>query len=153
MPRTTDRVLRLLGLLLGLLLLPGWTCGTSLTKNPGFDLWCGDELCAWKVEAGSIRRIPTWHRSDFGVELLGEETVLSQLVHTSVTCFFVELQVQREEGASPQGWPAPQGRSSSQPAQAFADGVEGLLQDRVAAQRPLSHSPSFSQPAPSGRER
>lgn len=89
---------RLLVILLALLVLPGWDCGDPVVKNPGFDLWCGDALCAWTVEAGSVRRVPTWHRSDFGAELVGGEVVLSQLAHTSATCFVIELQAQRDPG-------------------------------------------------------
>ncbi len=98
MKARNQQLLRLGVLLLAVVVLPGWDCGGPLLTNPGFDLWCGDTLCAWKVEAGSIRRVPTWHRSDFGVELLGGETVLSQLVHTNVECLVVELQAQRDPG-------------------------------------------------------
>jgi hypothetical protein len=49
-------------------------CGQVL-RDPGFDLWCGDELCAWKVKYGEIRKIPTWHEGDSGVELLGESAI------------------------------------------------------------------------------
>lgn len=43
-------------------------CGT-VTRDPGFDLWCGESLCAWKLERGSVARAPTWHDGDLGVEL------------------------------------------------------------------------------------
>ena len=45
------------------------TCGGDVTRDPGFDLWCGDALCAWKLERGEVRRAPTWHDGDYGVEL------------------------------------------------------------------------------------
>lgn len=53
-------------------------CGEVL-RDPGYDLWCGDELCAWKLERGEIKRVPTWHAGDSGVELVGTDTAISQL--------------------------------------------------------------------------
>jgi hypothetical protein len=53
-------------------------CGQAL-RDPSYDLWCGEELCAWKVERGDIKRVPTWHRGDSGVELLGSDAAISQL--------------------------------------------------------------------------
>jgi hypothetical protein len=53
-------------------------CGEVL-RDPGYDLWCGDELCAWKVERGEIKRVPTWHEGDSGVELVGPDTAIAQL--------------------------------------------------------------------------
>jgi hypothetical protein len=53
-------------------------CGQAL-RDPGYDLWCGDELCAWKVERGEIKRVATWHEGDAGVELLGTDTAIAQL--------------------------------------------------------------------------
>jgi hypothetical protein len=54
--------------------------GCSGTADSGFDLWCGDSLCSWNTEAGSIRRVPTWHEKDYGVELVERGTILSQEV-------------------------------------------------------------------------
>jgi hypothetical protein len=53
-------------------------CGKAL-RDPGYDLWCGDDLCAWKVERGEIKRVATWHEGDSGVELVGTDTAISQL--------------------------------------------------------------------------
>jgi hypothetical protein len=53
-------------------------CGQAL-RDPGYDLWCGDDLCAWKVERGEIKRVPTWHEGDAGVELVGTDTAIAQL--------------------------------------------------------------------------
>jgi hypothetical protein len=52
-------------------------CG-AITRDPGFDLWCSDALCAWKVERGAIRRVPTWHEADSGVELVDPGTAIEQ---------------------------------------------------------------------------
>lgn len=53
-------------------------CGGDAVKDPGFDLWCGDTLCAWTLERGHIDRVPTWHEGDSGVSL-GDDTAISQL--------------------------------------------------------------------------
>lgn len=53
-------------------------CGEIL-EDSGFDLWCGPGLCKWQVESGEIRKVPTWHEGDAGVELLGTEAKISQL--------------------------------------------------------------------------
>ena len=53
-------------------------CGRVL-RDPGFDLWCGEDLCSWKVVRGDVARAPTWHASDAGVELVGEDAAISQL--------------------------------------------------------------------------
>jgi hypothetical protein len=58
--------------------LMGAKCGESLVKDPGFELWCGETLCAWKVEEGQILKTATWHERDHGVELLGSAVHLSQ---------------------------------------------------------------------------
>ncbi|MCE9578124.1 MAG: hypothetical protein K8W52_33670 [Deltaproteobacteria bacterium] len=52
-------------------------CG-SIIKDPGFDLWCGDRLCDWKTERGKVAQVPTWHEGDDGVELVGDDVVISQ---------------------------------------------------------------------------
>ena len=53
-------------------------CGGGITRDPGFDLWCGDALCAWKIERGEVRRAATWHAEDVGVELLDADTAIEQ---------------------------------------------------------------------------
>ncbi len=53
-------------------------CGEAL-RDPGYDLWCGDDLCAWKLERGEIKRVATWHEGDSGVELVGTDTAIAQL--------------------------------------------------------------------------
>ncbi len=52
-------------------------CGQVL-KDPGFDLWCGDTLCAWKLERGTIERAPTWHEKDAGVAFTGDDDAIEQ---------------------------------------------------------------------------
>jgi hypothetical protein len=53
-------------------------CGQAL-RDSGFDLWCGDQLCAWKVERGDVARVPTWNKGDPGVELVGDDVAIEQL--------------------------------------------------------------------------
>lgn len=86
--------------LVSLTLLPGWECGEPILDDPGFDLWCGDKLCSWEVGPGTVRRVPTWHRSDYGVELVGDPVVLRQdsaVTSAESTCFLVELQADRDD--------------------------------------------------------
>jgi len=52
--------------------------GGPVLRDPGFDLWCGDELCSWKVVRGDVRRVGTWHAGDSGIELLGGDSAISQ---------------------------------------------------------------------------
>lgn len=68
-------------------------CGQVL-RDPGFDLWCGEELCSWKVVRGEVRRAPTWHASDSGVELAGPDAAISQLAPVTSgdgSCIHFEL--------------------------------------------------------------
>ena len=52
-------------------------CG-QVIKDPGFDLWCGDRLCDWKIEKGDAQRVPTWHDGDDGVEMVGDDVLITQ---------------------------------------------------------------------------
>lgn len=89
-------------LLSALLILGAWECGPPpLTTDHGFDIWCGKQLCAWSVDRGSIKRAPTWHRSDFGVELVGDPVVLSQHLKVSdARCLQFHLQADRDDGVT-----------------------------------------------------
>jgi hypothetical protein len=53
-------------------------CGTVI-RDSAFDLWCGEELCAWKVTRGEIKRVSTWNEGDSGVELVGADVAIQQL--------------------------------------------------------------------------
>ncbi len=53
-------------------------CGQVL-RDPGFDLWCGDKLCSWKLVRGDAKRVDTWHDGDSGVELVGDDAAIAQL--------------------------------------------------------------------------
>lgn len=76
-------------------------CGT-ITRDPGFDLWCGDALCAWKLERGDIRRAATWHAEDAGVELVDPDTAIEQFTpvdHRDGTCIRFDLITDVDENA------------------------------------------------------
>jgi hypothetical protein len=76
------------------------SCSPPLNQDPGFDLWCGNRLCAWNLEYGAVQRVPTWHRSDFGASLIGAKVSMWQdLNHAStVDCFKITLQADKDEG-------------------------------------------------------
>lgn len=53
-------------------------CTGDLLHDSGFDMWCGEQLCSWKVERGEALQVATWHESDLGVDLVGDDVVLTQ---------------------------------------------------------------------------
>lgn len=53
-------------------------CNGDVLSDPNFHIWCGESLCSWKTDVGSVRRVPTWHPNDFGVELVDAPTQISQ---------------------------------------------------------------------------
>jgi hypothetical protein len=61
-------------------------CDEELLDDATFRLWCGDALCAWKLESGHVRKAPTWHENDFGIELVDTPTVISQELKKSARC-------------------------------------------------------------------
>lgn len=82
--------------------LPGYNGCEPVLQNNGFDLWCGDTLCYWQVEKGSVDRVPTWHNGDYGVELEGGDTAISQLRDISasnIQCLRFDLVAKIEETA------------------------------------------------------
>lgn len=42
-----------------------------------FDSWCGELLCGWELDVGSIEPVRTWHPDDLGVSLLERPTQIS----------------------------------------------------------------------------
>ena len=88
-------------LLLALSQLGATECGTVI-DDPGFDLWCGDSLCAWKVVRGDAQRAATWHSADSGVALLGDDSAIQQLApvtSTDGTCIRFDLVANVDETA------------------------------------------------------
>jgi hypothetical protein len=84
----------LLLLLAALPALMGLECGESLTRDPEFQLWCGDRLCDWSTDQGAIRRVPTWNSNDFGVEMVSDTVAISQvsnITNFDATCIDFDL--------------------------------------------------------------
>lgn len=77
------------------------SCGDPILENNGFDLWCGDQLCFWEIEAGQAVKIPTWHEADFGVELVGNSAAISQQsrIGSGIECLRVRAVANIEETA------------------------------------------------------
>ncbi len=76
-------------------------CG-EITRDPGFDLWCGDSLCAWKLERGNIKEVPTWNAGDPGVQLVGSDVAIEQLTpvdSTDGTCIEFDMIANVDESA------------------------------------------------------
>ena len=76
-------------------------CG-QVIRDPGFDLWCGDKLCTWKVVRGDVKRVDTWHEGDSGVELVGDDAAIAQLSpvnHHDGTCIQFDFVANVDEDA------------------------------------------------------
>lgn len=99
---------RVLLLIVGLMALTflraeGGGCDSTIVGDPTMDMWCGKTLCAWTLEKGQIQRVATWHRSDYGVGLVGDEVVLSQLSSQSLhdtDCLEFRLQADHDDGVN-----------------------------------------------------
>jgi hypothetical protein len=79
-------------------------CGNVIT-DPGFDLWCGQDLCKWKTERGEIRSVPTWNEADPGVELVGDDVAIEQFTDVNSQdgdCIKFDMLVDVELGAEVQ---------------------------------------------------
>jgi len=77
-------------------------CNGGITRDPGFDLWCGPTLCAWKIERGKVLRAPTWHDADIGVELIEPGTAIEQFTPANShdgTCIRFDLVADVDENA------------------------------------------------------
>jgi hypothetical protein len=72
--RTTSVIAAGLALFLG-----GATDCGQIISDRGFDLWCGESLCTWVLEKGEVKPAATWHDSDSGVEMVGDDVAISQL--------------------------------------------------------------------------
>jgi hypothetical protein len=76
-------------------------CTGDVLHDPGFDIWCGDELCSWDVEKGEVRKVATWHDGDPGVDLVGDEAAISQLADSPpVDCLRFSLVADVSEDAT-----------------------------------------------------
>jgi hypothetical protein len=57
----------------------GADCEGNVLSDPTFRDWCGDALCKWTTDSGTIQRVPTWNANDFGVSLVDSGTQISQV--------------------------------------------------------------------------
>jgi hypothetical protein len=64
--------------LTGVTVLSGYGCNDDLLADPGFDIWCGDQLCTWEVEHGKVGKAATWDAMDEGAALAGPRAAISQ---------------------------------------------------------------------------
>lgn len=88
-----NRTWAVLGTMAFMLSQLGDNCGGNYVEDSQFQLWKSEtELAAWEVEQGSIRRAPTWHKDDPGVEFVATPTVMSQQITASnISCVQVTL--------------------------------------------------------------
>ena len=61
----------------------------DVVNDPTFRLWCGDTLCSWQLDAGHIKRVPTWHEDDFGVSFEDTPTRISQKLQSTPKCMLL----------------------------------------------------------------
>lgn len=76
-------------------------CGQILADS-GFDLWCGDQLCYWKLERGEIAQVATWRSGDDGVSMIGDDVAISQRTgvnDTDTDCIRFDMVANIEETA------------------------------------------------------
>lgn len=59
-------------------------CGTVI-RDPGFDIWCGESLCSWKLLRGDIEQVGTWTEGDSGVAFLGDDSAIQQVAPVNST--------------------------------------------------------------------
>lgn len=79
----------------------GPSCEYDVVEDPGFQFWCGDELCEWDTVEGEIERVPTWHEEDAAVALIGSPVTLEQRFATRVNgCVLIELIADVDPGVS-----------------------------------------------------
>ncbi len=61
----------------------GDDCEGDIVRDPTFRDWCGSSLCAWKLGAGHVERVPTWNEYDDGVGFVDVGTQISQATNES----------------------------------------------------------------------
>jgi len=65
----------------------GGDCDEDIVQDPTFRDWCGDSLCAWHLDAGTVQPVPTWNADDLGVSFVETPTQISQATtESSATC-------------------------------------------------------------------
>jgi len=77
-------------------------CDDDLLHDPGFDMWCGGQLCAWTIEYGGIQKVPTWHEMDEGARMFGPATSITQLADIDqgdADCIYFSLLADADDNA------------------------------------------------------
>jgi len=65
----------------------GADCDGDIVDDPTFRDWCGDSLCSWRTDSGSVVQAPTWSADDLGVSFVTQGTTISQATTESLaTC-------------------------------------------------------------------
>jgi hypothetical protein len=65
----------------------GGDCDGDIVQDPTFRDWCGASLCAWHLEHGTIKPVPTWNQNDLGVSFVDTPTTISQVTtEAQATC-------------------------------------------------------------------
>lgn len=93
-PRVLQRLVRPLLMLAAMPLFIGAECEQPLVMDSGFDVWCGETLCDWQLDEGTIAKVATWHGDDFGVAMIADSTRISQKLPISnddVSCLHFDL--------------------------------------------------------------
>jgi hypothetical protein len=64
----------------------GGDCDGDIVQDPTFRDWCGDSLCAWHLDSGSVTPVPTWSKEDLGVRFADGTQISQSTTDSSGTC-------------------------------------------------------------------
>jgi hypothetical protein len=65
----------------------GADCDGDIVNDPTFRDWCGDSLCSWTTDSGTVAQAATWSPDDLGVSFVTQGTEISQVTSESqATC-------------------------------------------------------------------
>ncbi len=83
-----------------LLLMAGCSAKSAVVTNSSFDEWEGTTPADWTIDRGSVQKVITWDKNDFGLELVGDDVQISQPLNQNVPCFTLEVVSSVEESAT-----------------------------------------------------
>lgn len=85
-PSVSGRTASLVVFAFGVATLAG-DCDGDIAQDPTFRDWCGDVLCAWHRDEGTVEPVPTWNEHDLGVSFVDTPTQISQVTtESSASC-------------------------------------------------------------------